>query len=614
MIKQTMRHNPRPPLWLLVSLGGLLALLGQACAATDTKVAGSGRSGLGLNLGHFSYYAQDTPTIDLMKRAGPWLTQCALHLHPGCKDFSAGARDFDTLEEAHLDLDANGWVRSLPAAGDTKLKYRRVMSAIASGGIPAGNYTVLYDGAGTITYSGVGRKVAHESRPGRDIVAIAEPDKGDFFIAITATDPANHIRNVRILPPGGACGNDLATFAALSSACGGPKGAFVPFEKFPQHASTWHPAYLKDLQRFRTLRFMDWAQTNTAQITSWAQRPQLNDRSWAGSNGAPVETIFDLANKVGADPWVTLPPKVDDDYVRQFARLARERLAPGLGLNLEYANEAWNYGFKAAHWMLAQAKTTWPDEVAKGTNVYVLQANWYAKRLAEVCQLTKAEFGAQASRVRCIFGAQAAGTWTTEQGLICSVAARTLGQACSKFIDVLAVAPYFGHYVAEPKFRATILGWYTEPDGGLGKLFAEIQPTAGSPAPLARISGLDEGALGGSRAWMAANQQLAKKYGLPLWAYEAGQHLVPAPNETDDKLLNLMITANRDARMQAAYTRYFADWQAAGGQTMAMYAHLGRPSKWGMWGLKENQFNDNAPKWQAVLQQRDQMRCWWPGC
>jgi hypothetical protein len=99
-----------------------------------------------------------------------------------------------------------------------------------------------------------------------------------------------------------------------------------------------------------------------------------------------------------------------------------------------------------------------------------------------------------------------------------------------------------------------------------------------------------------------------------MWAYEAGQHLVPLPTETDDKMLNLMTAANRDERMGTAYTRYFADWQAAGGQTMVLYAYVSKPSRWGMWGLKESQFNDDSSKWRAALKQRDQVRCWWKGC
>lgn len=594
--------------------------VGSSGAGTGTSGSqgggGSGRSGIGLNLGAIEAYSAEIPTIDLMKRANPWLTQCGPWRDPMCKDFPKGAGNWDTLEESKLDLDADGWVRSLPAAGDATVKFRSVLTVITSGSLPGGKYTVLYDGSGTLAYSGTAKKVEGESKAGRDVVSVTAGG-GGWFLSIMATTPGNYLRNIRVLPPGGACANDLTTFAADATACNGTTGAYLPFEKFPKSAGPWHPAFLKDLQRMRTLRYMDWGRTNQSQITSWAQRHQLSERIWGGVYGAPIETMIDLSNVVGADPWINIPSKVDDDYVRQFARLVRQRMAPGLTLNLEYSNEAWNYMFPTAHWMMAQAKATWPEEVSKGTNVYQLQANWYAKRHAEVCRIAKAEFGAEAHRVRCILGAQAASVWMTNQALTCPVAAPALGQPCAKYVDVLAIAPYFGHYIMEPKLRPQVRPWYTEADGGLNKMFQEIGLPAASglvSPPLAAVSTVPGGALSQARGWMKANSDLAVKFNIPMWAYEAGQHLVLNSGDNDTSLQSLMVAANRDARMGQAYARYFADWQATGGQTMVMYSHVSVPSKWGMWGLKEDQFNDSTPKWQAVLRQRDQVQCWWAGC
>jgi hypothetical protein len=115
---------------------------------------------------------------------------------------------------------------------------------------------------------------------------------------------------------------------------------------------------------------------------------------------------------------------------------------------------------------------------------------------------------------------------------------------------------------------------------------------------------------------MVATKAAADKYGVPMWAYEGGQSLLPLANDTDQSLLNLMIAANRDARMGAAYQTMLSDWKAAGGQTFAIFTDIATPSKYGFWGLRESQWDTaaNAPKWKTALQWRDNTACWWTGC
>src|SRR5205085_6123994 len=65
------------------------------------------------------------------------------------------------------------------------------------------------------------------------------------------------------------------------------------------------------------------------------------------------------------------------------------------------------------------------------------------------------------------------------------------------------------------------------------------------------------------------SQQLAvaQRHGVQLVAYEGGQSLVGVgPLGSDPAINALFDAANRDPRMGALYTRYFADWGDAGGQ------------------------------------------------
>ncbi len=610
----------------LAAIGTDVATLASTAASSQPAAGGgksstaaaTARAGVGVNVGTMDTYSPEYPTIDLMKRAGNWFTGCMASTASNCQGFTGGATAFSTLEESKLDLDANGWVRSLPAANDTTVKYRYVSTVLSSGTAPNGTYIVKYDGSGTLTYSGVATKVAAQSTAGRDVVQVANSSTGGIFMTIKATTPGNYLRNIRVYPPGGACANDYTTFAADASVCTGTKGAFVAFESFPA-SKPWYPPFFHDLKGFRTLRFMDWARTNSTSLSAWAQRPLPTDRTWTSANGVPIESMIQLSNDIGADPWMNLSPYVTDDYVHQFAKLVHQQLASTHTLNLEYANEPWNYAFAATKWMQAQSAALWPAEIAKGTDVYVLQTNWYGRRLAQVCNIVKGEFGADASRVRCIANSQSAGSWMTKQTLACTYAAAELGKPCGKFYDAVAIAPYFGSYVPSPKLRPIVSAWYQDADGGLSKMFQELTGADASglavaPPLLALASGAPKGALSQVKDMMVATKAVLDAYGLPMWAYEGGQSLVVYPGDTDPKIGPLILAANRDARMGAAYTQHLADWKAAGGQTYAFYNHTFVPSKYGTWGLKENLMDDAAPKWQAVVKARDGSACWWSGC
>jgi hypothetical protein len=592
------------------------ASAGTAAAAgggATKAVTVAARSGVGTNLAQISYYAASYPTVDFMKRASTWLTQCSPYTNKDCK-----TAVWDSGEESKLDLDGGGWVKSLPATGSSTT-YRYVTTTVVSGGTqPTGKYVVLYDGQGTIAYSGIGTKVAAESSAGRDVVNVTNGAAG-LFLSITATTPTNYLRNIRVYAPGGACSGDMNTYVMAATACTSGKGSYVAFENFPA-GSTWFPTFMSGVKGFRTLRFMDWGQTNINMITSWANRTPANARTWSGNAGVPIEAMFDLAKTASADPWINIPPYVDDDYIHQFGKLAHQNLAAGQTLNLEYGNEMWNYSFPATVWATTRAKVAFASNLAKGVDLNTLTINWYAQRLVQACNIVKGEFGADASKVRCIANTQAANTYDTNQVLACTYAVAALGAPCAKSIDVVAIAPYFAQYIGATAYRPTVSAWYADPDGGLTKIFQEISGTdsSGAPAitPLAATANAPGGAINQVKTWMVATKAAVDKYGIPMWAYEGGQSLLPPAGDTDQALLQLMTAANRDARMGAAYQVMLQDWAAAGGQTFALFTDIATPSKYGFWGLRESQFDTtaNAPKWKTAVQWRDATACWWAGC
>ncbi|HEV8692455.1 MAG TPA: hypothetical protein VGQ91_19270 [Ideonella sp.] len=604
-------------------MAGLLCLGAAGAVAAQPAPSRPPRSGVGLNLATWAYYSPDFPLIDQFKRSSGWLTQCEPGRDARCRDFDRDASAWDTREQAKLDLDAQGWPRRLPAAGDGSARYRSVAVLLFNGNghaHPAGKYVVTYNGKGQLAHDLLGRKLERESRPGRDVVEVSNQIDGGWRIAITATDPKDPLRNIRVFPPGGACQKALDHYVESATGCNvKAEGPFVPFEQFPADR-IWHPRFLQDLQGFRVLRFMDWGETNSTAMQHWGERPLLDSAHWSAGNGVPVEAMLALSGAVGADPWLNLPMRASDDYVRGFARLLHDKLPAGRVAIVEYANEPWNQAFPVARWMRQQALSHWPGGAAKAGGEEALAVNWYAWRSARICQTIKAEWGNQPAPVRCVLNSQAANPDLIKQTLACPQAAAELGSACAKRVDALAIAPYFGGYLGEGALRPLVADWPKDADGGRSRLFQELlaEDERGNPVrpPLQgrHREAPEGGALAQSRGWMRGAKALADSHGLPLWAYEAGQHLILPGGVEDPAWLALIAAANRDPRMARAYERSLADWRAAGGQLVVWFNHMATPSPSGAWGLKETQFSDAAVKWQAVRAMRDGLACWWPGC
>jgi hypothetical protein len=143
--------------------------------------------------------------------------------------------------------------------------------------------------------------------------------------------------------------------------------------------------------------------------------------------------------------------------------------------------------------------------VPAGQDAYTLAANWYAWRAAQLCGIVKAEFGADAGRVRCVANAQAANPWNADQVLACPLVSAALGKPCGKIFDALAVAPYFGGYLADAKVHELGASWLREPDGGLTRLFEEILAQRDGKAVPPPFQGrVTEGAAKGALAQAAA--------------------------------------------------------------------------------------------------------------
>ena len=608
---QLYRHFFNTPLRNLCLAIGLVSALPASANSPTTPVSNT-QSGLGMNVTRLSYWSTQWALIDVMKHASI----------SGGKLWATGNRNaFNTQEYALLDLDPNGWPRSLPDASSSAL-FRHVTTGVYHDNQrhPGGKFTVLYDGSGTLRYTGA-QLIAAESGPGRQVVQVAE--NASFFLHIDATDPqktGDYLRNIRVLVPGGICYGDAAHYAADANAC--PSG-YTPFEHIAnsQHV---HPLLLNDLKNFRVLRFMEFLNTIANPIVQWSQRAKPEHASW-GLHGAPLELALEMANTIQAEPWLNIPVQVDDEYIRQYAKLVKAQLAPNLKFYVELGNEIWNSAWpyvQDARIMEQRARATWPSSTA---SAFELRLNYYGKRTSEMCSIVKQEFAGQEARVHCVMGGQSGSSWVANQSLACPIwAAQRGGQNCASQISALAIAPYFGGYLANERFLPTMAQWANSASTGLNHVFEEMQrgllyQLTYDPALPSWQQAPQQGALAKAADEMRQNKQVAERYGLNLVAYEGGQHFSYAGNMAGDRAAvntNLFLAANRDPRMGQMYRDHLADWRNAGGNVYVLFESIGRWGNYGAFPLKEyqTQTTESAVKWKAVQDDMLAHPCWWFAC
>lgn len=538
------------------------------------------RSPLGMNLQNVNYYTAEQPFLNIFKTSGVSRASPA-----GWITHSMATNAWDTGEEAYLQLDANGYPTTLAASSSDPhspqlfdsvavLLLRSLPNANAGTGAPylAGQYIVLYDGAGTIVCGFDSTLVS--SRPGRMTINVTKPTTdGGVVLYITSTDPkhtGNYLRNIRVVKA-----EDASQLAA---------------------GNIFAPRFLSLMQNFRVLRAIQWLEIDNegGLLTSWSQRPLPTDGGWGGPNGVPLEIVLQLCNAAGADCWLNVPHGANDDYVVQMATLAHASLGSSQKVYVELSNEVWNSDYAQSKYATAQGQKMWPNERSS----FAANRNWYGMRVAQTCDIWKSIWGVDASRVVCVMAAQAANPATATQSLSCPLWTGTGHAPCAAHgIDVVAIAPYFSVEAQS--------SWKSAPDGGLTSLFAALM-SSGLPT---------------SSNWEAAYKTALASYKLPYIAYEIGQSLVGHPHDQKgSSIVNLYIAANRDPRMGVAYAMMLNNWRSNDGQLAVIYSDIYGPSQYGEWGALESildtvsPLSSAPPKWQAIQNFIATNQCWWPNC
>jgi hypothetical protein len=549
-----------------------------ASGAGGAATTYNANSPMGINLAQVSYWSPEQPSLDIIKTSG------GLYTHNNNYQ--------ETNEEQYLNVDANGWPMTLTTVNDPNpqqftcliMLVMRNLPSTPNGTYPAGQYVVRYQGEGTITYQFDAAKVANLSTPGRDVLNVANPTSAGIQLTITSTDPnhtGNYLRNIQLVKAE-------------------QENALVAGQVF-------NPYFLNVMRNFRVLRFMEWFNINTSTNTSWANRPLPTQVTWGGPNGVPYEVAVQLANAISADAWINIPIAADNSYITNFANLVHSQLGSTQKVYVELSNEVWNSIYPQHNYSIAQGQASWPS-AGSGADY---GNNWYGMRVAQTCDLWKAAWGADSSRVVCVMGAQGANPWTATEALNCSLWTGGGNAPCAAHgIGAVAIAPYFGFSIPTQ--------WTSQPDGGLTYLFASMTTQNAPGIPVG-------GWLGSVQKQIAAYPAVLAPYKLPLISYEGGQSFSSFPNgmnanNTPNALTNLYIAANQDPRMQAVYQTYLQGWKSGGGTLFMHFSDIYTPSQYGEWGALESLMQTTTPlssappKWQALQNFISGNACWWTGC
>jgi hypothetical protein len=486
---------------------------------------------LGTNLTAVADYGRELPFVDVFRMARTWIPQ----IQGG--NWGAGPS---------LQLDANGWIKSLqPGQYAETIFLDNALDDHPD--FPAGQYTLLYDGEGTIQFDLQSATIVSQT-PGRMVVNVDAAQNG-VYLMVTATNPNNYLRNIRFIMPG--------------------------FES-TYLTSPFNPQFLKRLNGYKVLRYMEWMLTNGSTVRNWSDRPLPGDYTWT-LRGVPLETLIQLANLTGVTPWFNIPAQATDAYVRQFAALVNQQLSPSLRFYLEYSNETWNGSFSQTSWIQAQGLAA-----GYSTNATIAGFYYTSARSSSIFATVRSVLTTPSRMIR-VIASQAANSWLSDQMLAF--------QNSFANADVLAIAPYFNC-----DDTAT---------GGFGVL--------GDPSTAAQVDAMTVDQVinvelahinGCANQEMVSTAAVARKYGLKMVGYEGGQSLVGYNGAENDTLMTALFKgANRSVRMTALYAQYLANWVAAGGDMFASYSDVCSFTKYGNWGSMEYQDQDpaTAPKYQALM-------------
>ena len=443
-----------------------------------------------------------------------------------------------------IPLGPNGYPLEIPFENGNNAP-QQVRSLLFCGDLeglyPSGNYRLVAEGTGRVRFWGA---AAGSYTCPVDTLVSVDSEAGCVFIELEESQATDPVHDIRFVMPG---------------------------HHDSYQTDPFHPELLAFVVDFSVLRFMDWMKTNGSPNAVWTDRTLPTDYTQTQDSGVAYEYLIELCNRTGKDPWICVPHRANDAYVTQLATLLRDQLDPERKIYLEYSNEVWNGIFPQNAYADSVALSLgYPGEPWERAWQYT------AKRSADCFGLFGQVFAAQPDRVINVLPAWV-NSWV--MNYIIERFNEPLYNPTGQVAHAVAIAPYFGHEVGSNI-------------GDAGQI---------STATVDDVLDALEAALPEDLMYAQQCKDVADQHGLPLLAYEGGQHLTGGAYHANDTLTQLLTAANRHPRMGELYCQYFDAWyDAIGGELFAVFASHSPYGQWGSWGIKEYYADTLSAKYTAL--------------
>ncbi|MEP1095047.1 MAG: T9SS type A sorting domain-containing protein [Cyclobacteriaceae bacterium] len=427
---------------------------------------------------------------------------------------------------------------------------------------PSGDYLLLFEGSGSIRVEGdVDGEVMVFSQAGQHAVPISNPTSFGVQLFITSSLVSDPIRNVRLI--------------------------------FPEYTQThetqkFRNDFIELAQNFDALRYMKPARSENNNIENWSDRTLPDNFSFFLDVeddvliGMPFEDIIELSNLAEVDPWVSVPYKVNDEFVTNLAHLFDTLLNDGRKLYMEYGNEAWNPSYPTTRQYLLDQGNLLNLGTHENAEVAELQAvhRFYARRMFEVIEIFNNVFDND-SRVVKIHGTQS-------DSFIADLVfeAYELPEVNPNDLRPDAIAP--ASYIGVELFDDLANQGLEVCDHSAQDLLDSL---------IARIDREMEQSLAAFASQSAAD-------GIALFAYEGGQHVTeinfqPMVACAEQRVADM----NRLPGMENFFCQLFDNWYAVyGGELIMVFNLAERPDAFGSFGLLESQWQtlNESNKWSGL--------------
>jgi len=511
----------------------------------------AGELRIGMNLESVVDWSPAWTFTDAFKTSRPWISH-AYNTATFSESWEGGGP---------ITVDAKGWPTQLNQftnAQGQRIEQRlgTLMFRDIGTSYPAGTYRAEWEGTATLSWGFAARLLEQGVMPSGKRYALLDvtPSADGIYLRVSDMSAADPLRNLHVwLPDEGG--------RSFAGQVWQPGAAFSPF----------HPKFIERLAPFKTLRFMDWAETNSSDIVSWSDRRPFDyatQQSGEFRNGVALEYMIALANELDADPWFNMPYEANDAFVRAFATMVRDQLEPGRTAYVEWSNETWNsaWGFETFAWVTNQLQL--PENAGLDGDRWALVAQETRRDFA----IWSDVFAGQSNRIVRVVAGQQANSWIAGQ-----IAANMGGQ-----FDAISSAAYA--YVSDADRASFSAG--TTADQVIDALLNRL------PSVFTML---------GDHKTLA--DQWAATLGRPIRyvAYEGGPHL----DSWGGAYEPAFFAAGNSPRMYDVYTQLLAGAKARGLEVFANFTFTGGlfPTSYGAFGSLQSltQPLSAAPKYRALL-------------